>query len=127
MTTYLRDYPKAKLASSNDVLFWALKDFGLKPTITITHAVGYQPEGTEDAVVAWKEIYASHYFNGSLSITTYAKDGDVSYLFQLLRVRADSPGGMFGGVKRGKMAGAMKDDLVKFLEGARNNLEEAAK
>ena len=60
MATYLQDYPHAKLASSRDVLFWTLKDFGLKPTVMITHAVGYVPEGTEDAVVAWKQVYASH-------------------------------------------------------------------
>jgi hypothetical protein len=127
LATYLRDYPDAKLASSQDVFFWTLKDFGLKPTVTITHAVGYMPEGTEDAVVAWKQVYASHYFNGGLSITTYAKDGDASYLVQLDRVRADSLGGMFGGVKRGKMAGAMKNDLEKFLRATRKSLQAAAR
>ncbi len=127
LAAYLRDYPKAELASSKDVLFWALKDFGLKPTVTITHAVGYRPEGTEDAVIAWKLVYASHYFNGALSITTYAKDGDASYLVQLDRLRADSLGGMFGRVKRARMASAMKDDLEKFLQGTRKNLQTAAK
>jgi hypothetical protein len=109
------------------VLFWTLKDFGLKPTVTITHGVGYMPEGTDDAVVAWKQVYASHYFNGGLGITTYAKDGEASYLLQLDRVRADSLGGMFGGVKQSKMAGAMKDDLEKFLRETRTSLQAAAK
>ena len=127
LATYLRDYPKATLASSQDVLLWTLKDFGLKPTVMITHVVGYLPEGTEDAVVAWKQIYASHYFNGGLSITMYAKDGEASYLVQLDRVRADSLGGMFGGVKQGKMAGAMKGDLAKFLRETRTSLQAAAK
>jgi len=119
LATYLRDYPRAELDPSVEILFSALRDFGLKPTVTITHAVGYQPEGTEDAVVAWKLVYASHYFNGGLNVTTYAKDGDTSYLVQLVRKRADSLGGMFGGVKRGKMASAIEDSLVKFLEGTR--------
>ena len=127
LATYLKDYPKATLASSREVLYWALKDFGLKPTVTITHVVGYTPEGTEDAVIAWKQVYASHYFNGGLSITTYAKDQDTSYLVQLDRVRADSLGGMFGGVKQGKMAGAMKDDLKKFLQESRKSMQAAAK
>jgi hypothetical protein len=126
MATYLRDYPRAKLASSRDVLFWTLKDFGLKPTVTITHAVGYLPEGTEDAMVAWKQVYASHYFNGGLSITAYAKDGEASYLVQLDRVRADSLGGMFGDVKQSKMASAMENDLSKFLRETRASLRAAA-
>jgi hypothetical protein len=115
------------LASSKDVLFWTHKDFGLKPTVALTHAVGYAPPGTEDAVVAWKQLYASHYFNGGLSITTYAKDGPASYLVQLDRVRADSLGGAFGGVKRSKMAGAMEGDLRKFLEGTKKALQARAK
>jgi len=34
---------------------------------------------------------------------------------------------MFGGVKQGKMAGAMKDDLGKFLRETRTSLQAAAK
>lgn len=126
LATYLEDYPEATLAPSREVLYWALKDFGLKPTITITQVVGYTPEGTEDAVIAWKQLYASHYFNGGLAITTYAKEGDISYLIQLDRVRADSLGGMFGGVKQNKMAGAMKSDLERFLRTTRKSLRAAA-
>lgn len=109
------------------MLFWALKDLGLKPTVTITHAVGYLPEGTEDAVIAWKLIYASHYFNGALSTTTYAKDRDASYLVQLDRLRADSLGGMFGGVKRARMTSAMKEALEEFRLETRKTLQAAAK
>jgi hypothetical protein len=127
LNQYLLDYPKATLAPSKEAIYWAHKDFGLKPTVTLTHVVGYAPPGTEDAVVAWKQLYASHYFNGGLSITTYAKDGPVSYLVQLDRVRADSLGGAFGGVKRSKMAGAMEGDLRKFLEGTKAALLARAK
>lgn len=127
LAAYLKDYPHAELGSSRDVLFWTLKDFGLKPTVTLTHAVGYLPEGTEDAVIAWKLIYASHYFNGGLQITTYARDGEASYLVQLDRVRADTLGGTFGGVKQKRMASAMKDDLERWLRETRTNLQAEAK
>jgi hypothetical protein len=126
LADYLRDYPKAKLASSNEVLYWAKNDFGLKPTVIVMHAVGYVPPGTQDAVVAWKQLYASHYFNASLGVTTYATDGNASYLLQLDRLRADSLGGAFGGVKRSKMSGAMDGALKKFLEGARAGLKKRA-
>jgi len=77
-------------------------------------------------MVAWKQVYASHYFNGGLSITTYAKEGEASYLVQLDRVRADSLGGMFGDVKQSKMASAMENDLGKFLRETRASLRAAA-
>ena len=127
LSTYLRDFPNAKLASSNDVFYWSLNDFSLKPTITVTHVVSYVPPGSEDAVVAWKQVYASHYFNGGLAITTYAKDPAATYVLHLDRVRADSLGGAFGGVKRSKMAGAMKGALEDFLKKARENLQSRAK
>ena len=38
-----------------------------------------------------------------------------------------TPPRMFGGVKQGKMAGAMKDDLGKFLRETRTSLQAAAK
>jgi hypothetical protein len=126
MATYLKDYPRAKLASSKEVFFWALDDFGLKPTLTVTQAVGYVPPGTEDVVVAWKQLYASHYFNGGLSTTTYAKEGEASYVVQLDRVRADGLGGAFGGVKRSKMASGMEGSLKKFLLETKTKLQGAA-
>jgi hypothetical protein len=126
LAAYLRDYPKPKLAS-NDLFYWALNDFGLKPTVALTHVVSYVPPGTEDAIAAWKQLYASHYFNGGLAITTFAKDPAASYVLHLDRVRADSLGGAFGGVKRSKMAGAMEGALKKFLEKAKANLQSRPK
>ncbi len=126
MATYLKDYPRAKLASSKEVFFWALDDFGLKPTLTITQAVGYVPQGTEDVVVAWKQLYASHYFNGGLSTTTYAKEGEASYVVQFDRVRADGLGGAFGGIKRSKMASGMEGALKKFLQETKTKLQGPA-
>ena len=116
LTAYLRDYPNAKLGGGSDVMFWALADFGLKPTVTMTHIVAYAPQGGEDAVIASKQLYASHYFNGGLGLTTYAKDPNGAYVVQVDRVRADSLGGAFGGVKRSKMGGAMEGAVKKFLE-----------
>ncbi len=127
LTTYLRDYPNAKLDSSSEIFYWSLNDFSLKPTVTMTHVVSYLPPGTGDAVVAWKQLYASHYFNGGLAVTTYAKDPAATYVLHIDRVRADSLGGAFGGVKRSKMAGAMKGALEDFLKKARENLQSRVK
>ena len=44
-----------------------------------------------------------------------------------MRQRADSLGGMFGGVKRDKMAGAIQDSLGEFLEDSRKKLQAAAR
>jgi hypothetical protein len=67
--------------------------------------VGYAPPGTQDAVVAWKQLYASHYFDASLGLTTYATDGSASYVIHLDRLRADSLGGAFGGSSAARWPG----------------------
>jgi hypothetical protein len=126
LAAYLRDYPAATLPSSKETFYWALDDFGVKPTLTITQAVAYSPEGAEDVRVAWKQIYASHFFNAGLSVTTYERDGDASYVVQIDRVRADGLGGAFGRIKRGRMAGAMEGELKEFLRETRARLRSAA-
>jgi hypothetical protein len=128
LAAYLRDYPKATLAGARDAFRWSLDDYGsLKQTLTVTHVVAYVPGGGGDAVVARKLLYASHYFNGGLAITTFAKDPAASYVLQLDRLRADSLGGTFGGVKRGKMADAMETALKRFLTRTQASLGSPAK
>jgi hypothetical protein len=123
---FMLEFPKRALEGSESVFYWSLNDFGLKPTLTLTHAAGYAPKGTGDAVVLWKQLYASHYFNGSLGVTAYRSEPGASYVAHLDRVRADGLGGAFGGIKRSKMAGAMAGSLKKFLEGTRRNLQARA-
>ena len=125
LAAYLKDYPASIPPSCKETFYWALDDFGVKPTLTITQAVSYAPPGTEDVVVAWKQIYASHFFNGGLSVTTYENDGDASYVVELDRVRADGLGGAFGKFKRGRTAGAMESELKEFLREAKARLHGA--
>lgn len=126
LATYLKDYPGPKLASSKDVIYWSLEDFGLKPTLMVTQAVRYVPEGTDDVMVVKKQVYASHFFNAGLSTTTYAKEAEGSYIVELNRVRADGLGGAFGGTKRGKMEGSMEDALKKLLQDEKSKLQTSA-
>jgi hypothetical protein len=97
-------------------------DFGLKPTVIITHAVAYAPGGSDDVVVLWKQLYASHYFNGGVAVTTYSRDPGGSYVVHQDRVRVDGLGGMFGRIKRKKLADSSQQALRRFLEAARTSL-----
>ena len=119
---YALEFPRLKLAHSLDVFYWALVDFGLKPTVIITHAVAYAPSGSDDVVVLWKQLYASHYFNGGLAVTTYSHDPGGSYVVHQDRVRVDGLGGLFGRIKRKKFADSSQKALRRFLEAARTNL-----
>ena len=88
----------------------------------LTHAAVYAPAATGDVVVLWKHLWASHYFNGGVRFTVYRSGPDASYVVHLDRFRADGLGGVFGGIKRGRMAGAMAKSLTRFLATTRTNL-----
>jgi hypothetical protein len=122
MKAFMLEFPKCPLEGAESVFYWSVNEFGLKRTVMLTHAATYSPKGSGDAVVLWKQLWASHYFNGGLSVTAYRSEADASYVVQLDRLRADGMGGIFGVVKRGRMAGGMAKSLTRFLVATRTNL-----
>jgi hypothetical protein len=63
---YLLEYPKVTLPNATSFLYRQETEFGLKPTIRISHLT--IPETPENTVVASKMLYASHYFWTGLEI-----------------------------------------------------------
>jgi len=112
--TPLRDhlamFPRRPAAGARDILYWVNEKYtGLKPVVSIVHAVIYQdPTKPDRTIVAQKQLYASHYYDGSLAIVSanLALDGatPVTYLVYANRSRGDLLKGGFGGLKR-KVAG----------------------
>jgi hypothetical protein len=105
MTKYLQGYPAEKLAGTRDGLYWVKEDYGFKPTISVVHGVIYTPPSRPDrAIVAQKQIYASHYYDGSLAVATLVDTTDggrpATYLIYGNRSRGDMLGGGFGGLRR---------------------------
>lgn len=107
---HLAQYPRSPAAGARDILYWINEKYtGLKPVVSVMHAVLYQdPARPDRTIVAQKQLYASHYYDGSLAIAsaTSALDGTVpvTYLVYANRSRGDLLKGGFGGLKR-KLAG----------------------
>lgn len=107
---HLAEYPRRPLAGARDVIYWVKEKYtGLKPVISIVHGVIAQdPARPERTIVAQKQLYASHYYDGSLAISsaTSALEGSapVTYLIYANRSRGDLLKGGFGGLRR-KLAG----------------------
>ena len=125
---YLREYPNYPLEGVTDVFYWAEESFGLKPTITLNHAVIYELPDRESGIVVIKQLYASHYFQATVNLVVLSGEsgpgaGEARYLLRLDRARADGLGGMFGGVKRGKIEGQLDDHIEAWLAGARQALK----
>jgi hypothetical protein len=115
---YLASYPSGRPADTRDLLYWSDDHHpGLRPTLTVNHVVIYSPP-TGAAVIARKQIYANHYFEGALELLTVAPDPTESrsYLILVRRLRFDNlPGGLFNIRRRvrNKMIDITRADLAR--------------
>jgi len=119
---YLATYPRGKLEGSHEVLFWSEDRLPrLKPILSLTHLVVYAPpELPGVTLMAAKQIYADHYFEAGLDLTTVIDRpaGGATpgiYLILLRRQRFDDlPTGLFN--IRGKVIGKLRDQMRADLD-----------
>lgn len=126
---YLERYPSGTLTGARDVLYWTRESFGLKPIISIVHGIVYEPPSRSDrAFVVQKQIYASHYYDGSLAVATLlsATDGTpATYLVYANRSRGDLLRGGFGGLKRNMAESQARKAALDTLGAIKRALETA--
>ena len=98
---HLLEYPNAPLPNADSFFFWEKVDFGLKPTIRVNHAIiarGRTTRGHEYAIVAIKQLYATHYFHTALDVSVCIDDGATGPTpgFYLLTIKGSQQGGLTG-------------------------------
>jgi hypothetical protein len=124
LTRYLLEYPKATLANSTDFLYWQETQFGLKPTVRISHLVMH--EGPDRTVVASKMLYASHYFWTALELRVLLPDaarGPGFWLMTVNRSRSDGLSGFTGGVIRRRVRNEVEAGTRAALVATKTKLE----
>ncbi len=125
---HLLAFPRPGLADSEDFLYWSKERFGYKPVVSITHVTiqRLRREGGHGAaVIASKQIYASHYFAASLGLSAFVETGAPAgaYLVYLNRSRSDLLQGMFSGVIRFFLRRRVLDGLDKYQRLTKEKLE----
>jgi hypothetical protein len=125
---YLRSYPDVAGDVAESFLYWSKETLGAgKPIVSITHVAIFRnpPPDPTSAVVAARQVYASHYLSGSLSLTltTNGKDGTPAYLVYVRRSRTDAFDGVFGGFVRHIVEGRIRADAPALLDALRRKLE----
>jgi hypothetical protein len=130
---YLDRFPRSSLPGASDVIYWAKENYGLpKPVVHVTHMVVWRdPARTDRILVAQKQLYASHYYDGSLALTAIldapAADGrPASDLLYFNRSRGDLLKGGFGGLRQRVARDQAKTAAVQTLTTIRDVLEKAA-
>jgi hypothetical protein len=107
--------------------YWAKERLSGKPVISATHVSIIRPEspGSPAVLVVGKQIFATHYFTGAISVTALLRGapGGHNYLAYLNRSEVDVIGGMFGGVARMLIQRRVRGEAAELLEGLRKRLE----
>ena len=129
LKTYLEQYPRGSLPGARDVFYWVKENYGLKPVLSIVHGVIYQPPSRADrGFVAQKQIYANHYYDGSLAIATALSATEngapLTYLVYANRSRGDMLRGGFGGLKRNVAQSQARKAAQETLGTIKRQLEQ---
>ena len=126
-TEHLRGYPLTAAPDVESFVYWSKERLARKAIIGATHVsiVRSHDAGLPDALVAGKEIFATHYLNASLGLTaiTRGESGAHTYLAYVNRSEVDMLGGMFGGLVRWFMQRRLKTEAADVLRGLRRRLE----
>jgi hypothetical protein len=128
---YLLSFPQPPLPGGHDVFYWVKEAYGLKPTVSIVHSVIYHPPQQQGRItIAQKQIYASHYYDGSLALANLYETVDqgrpTTVVVYANRSRGDLLKGGFGGLKRKIARAQARTAAIDTLATIQTQLEKAA-
>lgn len=124
---YLLEYPRAALPGATSFLYWQETEFGLKPTIRISHLT-IQP-GPSDVVVTSKMLYATHYFWSGLELRVLLPDparGEGFWFVTVNRSRSDGLSGFTGMFVRRRVRRQVEEGTLTALRSTKRLVERAS-
>jgi hypothetical protein len=128
VVAWLKDYPHAD-SSVESFFYWSKEYYGGgKPVISITHVGIVRPESDHRLpaiLVAGKQIFATHYFEGGLGLTMVLRDTahGTPYLAYINRSQADMLREFFGAFVRGVFEDRVERQAPLIVRGLRARLE----
>jgi hypothetical protein len=123
---FLDRYPQPVPPEVQSFFYWSTERVGGKPATVAVHvSIWRDPADPKRAVVAGKQILATHYMNGSLNIMTILPGaaGGPNYLVTINRSDVDVLSGVFGGIARMVAERRVRAEAAQLLESLRQRLE----
>jgi hypothetical protein len=129
---YLLSFPQIRLEGVESFLYWSREKFGFRPVVSLTHVAIYRPPagGPVTAIIASRQVFATHYFDASIAMTTLVADGEAdgearagALMMYLNRTQASLPGGLFSPVARSIARSRTRNGLREQLDRTRMRLE----
>jgi hypothetical protein len=126
---YLEEFPAVPLEGVENILYWDKEAFGLRPVVSLTHLMLYVPPSgrasSVSALVATKQIYATHYFDAALGLSLMFDDNASGfYLLCINRARTRSLTSFLRGVVRYTVRKRSRDAMEKILGATKLTLEQ---
>jgi hypothetical protein len=124
MRRALLEFPKVSVAGMTSFLYWQEVDFGLKPTLRISHVLIHEAPG--ETVAVSKMIYASHYFWTGIQLRTLVPDparGPGFWFVTVSRSLSDGLSGFTGFFVRPRVRGQVQAGALAALEITKRRLE----
>ena len=127
---HLSGDPGTGTTALESFVYWSKERLAGKAIISATDVTMLRSDepGLPDALVAGKQIFATHYVNASLGITLILRGthGAPNYLAYVNRSEVDVLGGMFGSLTRRVLQRRLKAEAATVLLGLRRRLESGA-
>lgn len=131
---YLTDYPKQALSGAEDIYYWNKGEFGMKPTIRLSHITVYPVPHPRfpDAlryIIATSQIYSNHYFSATLELRSIVDDpenpGRGCYQLYTTRSRVSGLTGFTGTLLRSLVRSRARSGMEKYLGVTKKAVETA--
>jgi hypothetical protein len=126
VSEYLQYFPRLDRPDVVDsFLYWSTEALGAKPITSVTHVTLLQGEepAAPRALVVSKQLFATHYRNGAVSMTAITGWNDGRYLVYVHRSHLDVLEGFFAGLLRHVIEGRVQDEAPDVLDALRTRLE----
>jgi hypothetical protein len=120
--------PPAAVTADESFYYWSHDKYGAgRPVVTVTYVrlLRRNEPGVPRALTISTQIFASHYTEGALGLTTVTCDEvtPTCYLAYLNRTQVDFLGGFFGAFKRAAIEGRIESATPNLLRDVRQRLE----
>ena len=119
---------------AEEMFYWQVGDFGLKPVHRLTHVIINKGSAThgEGYLIASKMLFASHYFRSAIELRFLVpgqdqKRGAMHYLVCVKRSYVDGLTGMQGKLIRGTILRKSRTSMEKYVASVKEKVERAAK
>ena len=130
VAAYLERFPVGETDGAESSLRWSRVMMNQKAVVMVSHLSIVRPEPgprVPAVLLASKQVYASRYMNGELSLTMLfaGAAGSSTYLVHVDRSQLDELKGTLSGLKRALIERGVKQEAASALAALRNRLEHA--